>query len=408
MNTLRITETLTKARDVTAVATAFTVPLTTSGLAVTSSLFAILALLTIKPREWRATAVRPAAITPVLLFLLLIFGMAWSPTPLGPGGITHYVKLLFIPLIMACSFGPRQALYIGYGFLAGCLIILALSWMSILWPSGPWGWFKAPSIPVKDNSVQSACFALCAFGLAIVAAQKWSLGKKGVAVAIAALALLFFTNIFAIYVSKTGMLVALVLLGLFSVWLEGWRRAVLIVAAALVVIGVALSLSTRAQIRLQQITADLRADNISQESVSTASRRDFYDKAVGFVKAAPLFGHGTGSTKAVFQSVESARPSPYGEAVPDPHNQFLAIAIQVGLIGGLLLLAMWATHFQTFLGRGTIGVLGLAVVLQNVVGSLFNSHLSTVTEGTLYCLAVGLLAGLVTRDRKPDGNARTN
>jgi len=67
----------------------------------------------------------------------------------------------------------------------------------------------------------------------------------------------------------------------------------------------------------------------------------------------------------------------------------------VGLIGGVLLLAMWATHLMTFFGRGVVNVLGQAVVLQNVVGSLFNSHLSTVTEGTLYCLAVGLLAGLV-------------
>jgi len=159
--------------------------------------------------------------------------------------------------------------------------------------------------------------------------------------------------------------------------------------------GIALSLSTRAQMRLHQITADIRADNTSQESISTASRRDFYDKAIGFVKDAPLFGHGTGSTKSLFQSLESARPSPYGEAVPDPHNQFLAIAIQVGLIGGVLLLAMWATHLMTFFGRGVVNVLGQAVVLQNVVGSLFNSHLSTVTEGSLYCLAVGLLAGLV-------------
>src|SRR5207247_3325867 len=96
--------------------------------------------------------------------------------------------------------------------------------------------------------------------------------------------------------------------------------------------------------------------------------------------------------------LEASRPSPYGEAVPDPHNQLLAIAIQVGLLGGALLLAMWAVHFAMFASRrGVVSVLGQAVVLQNVVGSLFNSHLSTVTQGTLYCLAVGLLGGLVHR-----------
>src|SRR5205085_9365039 len=110
---------------------------------------------------------RPAALLPVLLFLLLLVGMAWSPEPLGAGGITHYVKLLLIPLVMACAITPRQALQIGIGFLAGCLIVLALSWASLLWPSGPWSWFKSPGVPVKDNAVQSGCFALCAFGLMI-------------------------------------------------------------------------------------------------------------------------------------------------------------------------------------------------------------------------------------------------
>ena len=138
---------------------------------------------------------------------------------------------------------------------------------------------------------------------------------------------------------------------------------------------------------------------MSQESVSTASRQDFWNKAIGFVKQAPVFGHGTGSTKSLYQSLQATRPSPYGEAVPDPHNQFLAIAIQAGLVGGALLVAMWATHFFLFAGRGIAGVLGQAVVLQNVVGSLFNSHLSTVTQGTLYCLGVGLLGGLLSRRR---------
>jgi O-antigen ligase len=42
--------------------------------------------------------------------------------------------------------------------------------------------------------------------------------------------------------------------------------------------------------------------------------------------------------------------------------------------------------------------MGQAIVLQNVVGSLFNSHLTTVTQGMLYCLAVGVL-GSVVRDQ---------
>jgi O-antigen ligase len=397
---------LVTARHWAAVATAFTLPWSTSGQAIAGGIFVLLALLTIKREAWLATLARPAAMLPILLFLVLLVGMSWSPDPFGAGGITHYAKLLLIPVVMASAMTPRQAVQIGYGFLAGCLIVLALSWASILWPSGPWGWFKSPGVPVKDNAVQSGCFALCAFGLAIGAVRAWSSGERKHAAAMTGLALLFFADIFLIFVSKTGMLEAVALVGLFLVWLGGWRRALLTAVPVVLIISVALSISAPAQRRLAEFASDIRAENIAQESLSTASRHDFWMKAIGFIQKNPLLGHGTGSTKSLFQALEASRPSPYGEAVPDPHNQFFAIAIQVGLVGGALLLAMWAAHFLMFAGRDLASVLGQAVVLQNVVGSLFNSHLSTVTQGTLYCLAVGLLGGLVQRRRNQAHDVR--
>ena len=101
----------------------------------------------------------------------------------------------------------------------------------------------------------------------------------------------------------------------------------------------------------------------------------------------------TGSTKSLYQSLEATRP-------PDPHNQFFAIAIQVGLVGGAILIVMWAVHFSMFVGGSFASAIGQAVVIQNIIGSLFNSHLSTVTQGMLYCLAVGLLGGIVQRARR--------
>jgi O-antigen ligase len=85
---------------------------------------------------------------------------------------------------------------------------------------------------------------------------------------------------------------------------------------------------------------------------STASRLDFWSKAVEFIAETPLLGHGTGSTKSLYQSLKATRPPPYGEAVPDPHDQFSAIAIQVGLIGGVILPLMWVGHSSMFIRRG--------------------------------------------------------
>jgi O-antigen ligase len=195
--------------------------------------------------------------------------------------------------------------------------------------------------------------------------------------------------------------VAAALLALFVVHAGGWRRSLWIAAPIALVVAIALWFSAPAQRRLVQIATDIHAIDSnkasSEATLSTASRLDFWSKAVEFIEQAPLFGHGTGSTKYLYQSLEASRPSPYGEAVPDPHNQFFAIAIQVGLVGGVLLLLMWFVHFRMFIGRGFASAMGQAVVIQNFIGSLFNSHLSTVTQGMLYCLAVGLLGGVVLR-----------
>ena len=105
--------------------------LVTSGQAIAVSIFVLLVALTVKREEWLVTFATPAAAVPVGLFLLLLIGMSWSPTPIASGGgISHYVKLLLIPIAMAPAFTAREALQIGYGFLAGCLVVLVLSFLS--------------------------------------------------------------------------------------------------------------------------------------------------------------------------------------------------------------------------------------------------------------------------------------
>jgi O-antigen ligase len=397
-------ERLLISRQMAAVATAAMLPVSTSGQAIALSIFVVLALLTVKPEQWLATIMTPAAAIPVGLFVLIVIGMLWSPTPFAPGGgVGHYAKLLLIPVAMSCAFTPRQGLQIGYGFLAGCLVILVLSFLSFFILLPPPFSHAMGGVPLKDNAVQSGCFALCAFGLALGGVAVWVTGDKPRAVAMLILALVFLADVFMIYISKTGILMTAALVGLFVVQAGGWRRSLLIATPIVLIAVVALLLSAPAQRRLAEIATDIHAvDNgkgNSEATLSTASRLDFWSKAVEFIEQAPLFGHGTGSTKSLYQSLEATRPSPFGEAVPDPHNQFFAIAIQVGLVGGAILLAMWAVHFSMFIGGSFACAIGQAVVIQNFIGSLFNSHLSTVTQGMLYCLAVGLLGGIVQRAR---------
>lgn len=396
MTNTDLPEKLAASRQIAAIATAFFLPFSTSGQAIAISVFAVLALLTLDRTHFVETMRLPAAWLPVALFALLLVGVSWSMLPFAAAikWVGPYAKLLLIPLLLATAFTPKQALHIGYGFLASCVIILILSYAAILWPTGPWTWFKSIGVPFKDNAVQSECFAICALGLALGAVRIWSDGDRRRAVAIAILAMLFFVDIFLIFVSKTGMLVAFTMVAILVIAIGGWRTSFVVGIPIIVIVAATLAMSPGAKSRFSEMASDVTA-GAETKNVSTASRIDFWSKAAEFMTQAPLIGHGTGSIRPLYQSLEATRPSPYGEAVADPHNQFLHIALQVGLIGGAILLALWVAHFRLFIGRDFASVMGLGIFAMTFVGSLFNSHISQVTQGMLYCLGVGLCGAVI-------------
>ena len=79
----------------------------------------------------------------------------------------------------------------------------------------------------------------------------------------------------------------------------------------------------------------------------------------------------------------------------NPHNQILVVAIDLGLLGAILLLAMWVAHLALFRDLSLLAWFGLVVVVQNIVACLFNSHLFDFSQGWLYVVGVGVLGGSV-------------
>ena len=86
-------------------------------------------------------------------------------------------------------------------------------------------------------------------------------------------------------------------------------------------------------------------------------------------------------------------------ATTNPHNQTFAVAIQLGLIGAAVLWALWIAHLLLFRGNGLVAWIGLVVVVQNIVGSLLNSHLFDFTQGWIYVFGVGVAGGVALKNR---------
>ena len=129
------------------------------------------------------------------------------------------------------------------------------------------------------------------------------------------------------------------------------------------------------------------------------AKSDFLRKSFSIVEMAPVFGHGTGSIPEQFQKMTSSNSGSSGTATVNPHNQIFGVAIQIGLLGAAVLVAMWLAHFMLFCSGSLTAWVGMVVVAQNIISSLFNSHLFDFSEGWLYVFGVGVVGGMILRER---------
>jgi hypothetical protein len=84
-------------------------------------------------------------------------------------------------------------------------------------------------------------------------------------------------------------------------------------------------------------------------------------------------------------------------AVDDPSSAAPteeARAIQVGVAGAAVLLAMWIAHYFLFHTAGWTWV-GTVVVVENVISWLAHSDLFDFAHGWLYVFSVGVVGGMM-------------
>ena len=108
-----------------------------------------------------------------------------------------------------------------------------------------------------------------------------------------------------------------------------------------------------------------------------------------------MIGQGKGTIRSLYEKSAVGQAGAAGEVSANPYNQTFAVGIQLGLVGVAVLWAMWISHLMLFRGGGLAAWVGLIVVVQNIVGSFFNSHLFDFTQGWVYVVGVGVAGGPV-------------
>ena len=388
-----------KLADGLAVALAASLPWSTSA----TSIFAILLLLAITPTvdlsSFRQIILSAAGGVPLVLVALGVVGMFWADVVWAErfNGISSFLKLIYIPIFFYQFSRSDRSVRILIGFFASCVLLLIISWVLMVWPELP---SNSVGVPVKDYISQSAMFTICIFVIAQFAVDGWRRGRRRLALALMALSLLFLANIFYVATSRTSLVVIPVLLIAFGFRQFGWKGAIGLIVGFVALIAVAWPSADYLRERVDTFFAEVHSYHPDGQATSAGERITFWTKSIGFIGSSPIIGHGTGSIHEQFKRSVVGKTGMAAEVAENPHNQILAVGIQLGLVGITMLLAMWLAHLALFMRAGSFAAwIGLVFVIQNVVGSLFNSHLFDFTNGWLYVVGVGVAGGIVLKER---------
>jgi O-antigen ligase len=397
--------------DLLTVLLAVLLPWSTTGVVIVSWLWVVALVPTIEVGALLRSLRRPICVLPIALFALALAGTLWSDAPWSGRlyAVGPTLKLLVLPLLFYhCERSPRGS-WVFVAFLASCLLLMAGSWLVAFDPDlslkqyfsrGPFT--PVSGIVVKNYIDQSQEFVLCAVALAYPVVTLLRTNKIWPAALLAAIALSFLVNMMFVVVSRTALVTMPIMLAVFALLHLRLRTAIAALCVAALLAALVWNVSPSLRATVAKFFADYQQTTIQNNESGMGSRLLYWQRSLQFFAEAPVIGHGTGSTRGLFEQAAVGEIGARAQIVSNPHNQTLNVAVQWGVIGVVVLYAMWLVHLLLFRGDGLANWIGLLVVVQNIFTSLFNSHLFDFQEGWIYVLGVGVAGGMVLGGARRD------
>ncbi len=305
--------------------------------------------------------------------------------------LKKYRELLLFPVIMGLfSLSPRYRAWAEYAFLAGCIVLMLVSYLMFF------------SLVPEERYGHSLVYHIThSFFMAIL--SFWVLHKALTNAPGRSLWLFIFlaavVNIFYIAPGRTGMLVFCCLMLLFFYQKFSLGKWFLCMALFIAVMGGVYQSSDNFSGRVKEVINEVNHYQPGQSRTSIGQRFDWWNSSIALIKQKPLLGHGTGSFPLVHQKIiENTSVT----ATDNPHNEYLFICVQFGLIG--LALFFCLIVFQLIEGARldkSPRHLLQGVILAFLAGSLMNSLLFDSQQGHFYLfMSCALLAAGPQHSRK--------
>ncbi len=328
-----------------AVLLAFSIPLSTSAVSVLAVL--ILTAWAIGgdySRKWAVITGNPVSLALLFYLGLFFLGLLWSEN-IGAGlaMIEKQWKLLLFPVLLSSLVYSHRRRYIA-SFVAGltvAMLMTYLAWFDILHYGG-----------VTPEHLTKRLFhvvynPLLAFGFYLVCHEALWRKRRG----IGRLVLILLAGCMAVDMfiteGRTGQVVFFVLLGLlfFQFFSKNKLKGILLVLLILpLTFAAGYQLSPTFQHRVDAAGMEIREFH-KNPNTSTGLRLLFWKNSWRIISQHPLLGVGTGDFQSSYAKV-NAELSPDMVATDNPHNQYIFVLCQFGILGLVSLLSIFILQIR--------------------------------------------------------------
>jgi len=347
----------------------------------------------------------PVAQAASLLFAALVLGCVYSDATQHEqfAMLVKYLDLLFIPLFLVILRDEVWRERAELAFLGSMALTAAVSWGVGLFGLSAgvcvWSGCSAdnPSI-FMDHIAQNMMMAFAAYLLALRARMAIRSRARWMYVS---MALLTGLNVIFMVPGRTGYLVLVVLISYF-VWQTAlqrlqqhgqtftlWKKNAMLAVALLAGWSLLYQLSPRLHDRMVLVAEEASALKGEGNNTSIALRLEFYRNSLHLAEEHPLFGVGTAGFAEAYRQYVAGSTS---IATINPHNEFLHLTVQLGLVGLSLfcffLYSYWHMAHRYTLDHAREG--GVALMLMLVLVGMLNTPLMDHSEGLFFALMSAL------------------
>jgi O-antigen ligase len=342
-------------------------------------------------------SIRQPMVVMTLAFIgVLCLGLFYGPAATSEklAVLKGWRKLLLLPLAAVLFDDVRWKQRLTWAMIGIATFYMLRSYWGLLG--------HGSTIAVHNHATQGMFFAVAAFAAIVFAFSEsvrrgflpqWLLLLGGI-----------FLVVNAIFVTsgRSGYLALFVLSVVAPFVLLRGRFRIALAASVPLAFLLLLAFSPVARERIDMGIGEVQNYKQAEEYSSMGIRMVMWKNTLQIIKERPLFGYGLGGLKEAYREQVAGVEGWQGIVVDDPHNQYLKIATEHGIVGLLVFLGLIGSLSCQNVPQ-PYRLLGLGVLFAWCATSLFNGHFNTSAEGRFFMLWAGAQLAMGSGSVWPEG-----